>query len=108
MRADAAAASVRRFGTRATGDEIDRGVLGDSGSPRRPGYGVCSSQSLLGADRLLSDVMRERGYPTHEFDQRAADVSVDRPHLVEHYRAAQAIHLADQQGEASTGSFGTR
>jgi hypothetical protein len=60
------------------------------------------SQSLLGADRLLSDVMREPGYPTDEFDQRAADVSVDHPHLVENYRAAQAIYLADQQGEAST------
>lgn len=60
------------------------------------------SQSLLGADRLLSDVMRERGYPTDEFDQRAADVSVDHPQLVENYRAAQAIYLADQQGEAST------
>jgi hypothetical protein len=60
------------------------------------------SQSLLGADRLLNDVMRERGYPTDEFDQRAADVSVDHPHLVENYRAAQAIYLADQQGEAST------
>jgi hypothetical protein len=47
-------------------------------------------------------VMRERGYPTDEFDQRAADVSVDHPHLVENYRAAQAIYVADQQGEAST------
>jgi hypothetical protein len=60
------------------------------------------SQSLLGADRLLSDAMRERGYPTDDFDQRAADVSVDHPDFVENYRAAQAIYLADQQGEATT------
>ncbi len=59
-------------------------------------------QPLLGADRLLSDAMSERGYPTDEFNQRAADVSVDHPNLVENYRAAQAIYLADQQGEATT------
>ena len=46
--------------------------------------------------------MSERGYPTDEFNQRAADVSVDHPNLVENYRAAQAIYLADQQGEATT------
>lgn len=60
------------------------------------------SQSVTEADRLVTDVMRERGYPMDEFDQRVADVSVDHPEVVEHYRAAHSIHLANEGGEAST------
>jgi hypothetical protein len=60
------------------------------------------SQALTQADRLVTEVMRERGYPMDEFDQRVADVSVDHPQVVEHYRAAHAIHLANEDGEAST------
>jgi hypothetical protein len=37
---------------------------------------------------------RSRGYPIDDFDQRAADISVDHPNVVEHYRAARVIHLA--------------
>jgi FtsZ-interacting cell division protein ZipA len=40
------------------------------------------------ADGLVQDLMRTRGYPMGEFEQRAADISVDHPHVVEHYRAA--------------------
>lgn len=60
------------------------------------------SQSLAEADRLVTDVMRERGYPMDEFDQRVADISVDYPHVVENYRAANSIHRANENGEAST------
>jgi hypothetical protein len=38
--------------------------------------------------------MRERGYPVEDFDQQADDVSVDHPHVVEHYRKAHAIQTA--------------
>ena len=54
------------------------------------------------ADRLVQDVMRERGYPTDDFDQRAADISVDHPHVVSNYRAAHEISLRNDRGEAST------
>jgi hypothetical protein len=54
------------------------------------------------ADRLVIEVMRERGYPMEDFDQRSADISVDHPHLVENYQAAHAISLAHDQGKAST------
>jgi hypothetical protein len=37
-----------------------------------------------------------------EFDQRAADVSVDHPQVVEHYRAAHDISGRATAGEAST------
>jgi hypothetical protein len=58
--------------------------------------------SVGDADRLVQDVMGERGYPTDDFDQRAADVSVDHPHVVEHYRAAHAVWAANERGEATT------
>ena len=49
------------------------------------------------------EVMRDRGYPVaDEFEQRAADVSVDHPAVVEHYRAAHAISGRATTGEAST------
>jgi hypothetical protein len=54
------------------------------------------------ADRLVQEVMRERGYPTDDFEQRAADISVDHPHIVENYRNAHGISLAHERGEAST------
>jgi hypothetical protein len=60
------------------------------------------STALDDADRLLTEVMRERGYPVEDFDRRAADISVDHPTIVENYRLAHAIHLADQNGEAGT------
>jgi hypothetical protein len=55
------------------------------------------------ADALVMEVMRDRGYPVaDEFDQRAADVSVDHPEVVEHYRAAHDI-----SGRATAGDAGT-
>jgi hypothetical protein len=60
------------------------------------------SNALDDADRLLTEVMRERGYPVDDFDQRAADISVDHPTVVENYRAAHTIHLSDQNGDADT------
>jgi hypothetical protein len=54
------------------------------------------------ADRLVTQVMRERGYPIDDFDQRAADISVDHPNVVEHYRAAHVIHLAQEKGDIGT------
>lgn len=54
------------------------------------------------ADRLVTEVMRERGYPVDNFDQRAADISVDHPQIVENYRAAHGIHLSQQRGGVST------
>jgi hypothetical protein len=53
------------------------------------------SGALNDAHVLVIEVMRERGYPTDDFEQRAADVSVDHPHVVENYRAAYAISERD-------------
>jgi hypothetical protein len=54
------------------------------------------------ADTLCSEVMQARGYPMGDFEQRAADISVDHAHVVEHYRAAHAVATAAEDGSAST------
>jgi hypothetical protein len=54
------------------------------------------------ADGLVAEVMRERGYPVEDFEQRAADLSVDYPRLVQDYRAARAIADRNDRSEAGT------
>jgi hypothetical protein len=54
------------------------------------------------ADRLIELVMAERGYPVEDFDEQAGDLSVDHPDVVEDYRAAHAVALAHERGEAET------
>jgi hypothetical protein len=54
------------------------------------------------AGELVSSLMQARGYPVTDFDQRAADISVDHPKVVENYRSAHAIALRLGRGEAST------
>jgi len=54
------------------------------------------------ADELVSSLMQTRGYPVADFDQRAADISVDHPRVVENYRSAHTIALRLGRGEAST------
>ena len=54
------------------------------------------------ADALLGQVMKARGYPVTDFDQRAGDISVDHPIVVEHYHKAHDIALRHEKGEAST------
>ena len=54
------------------------------------------------ADELVCSLMQTRGYPVTDFDQRAADISVDHPRVVENYRSAHNIALRLGKGEAST------
>jgi hypothetical protein len=54
------------------------------------------------ADRLIQQVMRDRGYPVEDFDQRANDLSVDHPEVISNYRAAHGISIANERGSAST------
>lgn len=58
--------------------------------------------ALTQANGLVILVMRERGYPTEDFEQRAADVSVDHPQVVQNYRAANAISERVGSDQAST------
>jgi hypothetical protein len=54
------------------------------------------------ADDLVSSVMKARGYPVSDFDQRAADISVDHPRVVEDYRSAHEIALRVGKDAATT------
>ena len=54
------------------------------------------------ADVLLTRLMEARGYPMSDFAQRAADISVDHPRVVDNYRAAHEIAQRQRLGEAST------
>ena len=54
------------------------------------------------ADDLVSSVMKARGYPVSDFDQRAADISVDHPRVVENYRSAHEIALRVGKDAATT------
>ena len=58
--------------------------------------------AIAQADSLVADAMRTRGYPMADFEQRAADLSVDYPAVTEEYRIAHDIAIRDSQGSAST------
>jgi hypothetical protein len=58
--------------------------------------------AISDADRLVQEVMQARGYPMSDFDQRAADVSVDHPEVVQNYRRAHQIAQSNEREEAST------
>lgn len=60
------------------------------------------AMAVAAADQLLGDVMSARGYPVSDFEQRAADISVDHPLVIENYRKAHDIALRQMKGEAST------
>lgn len=59
-------------------------------------------QAVSRADELVIEVMKARGYPMTDFEQRTADLSVDYPGLVENYRVAHDIALRHNRGQAST------
>src|ERR1019366_9680669 len=54
------------------------------------------------ADTLVQDVMQRRGYPVGDFEQNAADLSVDHPRVVENYRVAHEIALREVRGSGTT------
>ncbi len=59
-------------------------------------------RAVTRADSLLQRVMADRGYPVEKFDQRAADLSVDHPRVVENYREGHRLATnADDNGSAT-------
>ena len=59
-------------------------------------------EAMTEADRLVDQLMQARGYPVADFEQRAADISVDHPRVVDNYRAARHISFRYQRGDATT------
>jgi hypothetical protein len=60
------------------------------------------SGAVHDANELIDAVMRARGYPIEEFDQRVADLSVEHGNVVQHYRAARVLADANREGRANT------
>jgi hypothetical protein len=79
-----------RVGYRASWDKVQSEFVDSPGDAVRE------------ADRLVIAIMATRGYPTDDFDQRATDVSVEHPEVVEHYRRAHQIAVAHARGDAGT------
>ena len=60
------------------------------------------SLAVGNADKLVTDVMASPGYPMGDFEQRAADVSVNYPGVVQNYRSARSIVVRRSRGQAGT------
>lgn len=60
------------------------------------------SMAVTQAEKLVTAVMVARGYPMSDFEQRAADISVNYPTLVQNYRSAREITWRHAQGQSST------
>jgi hypothetical protein len=60
------------------------------------------AQSVRDADALIGRVMSDRGYPAEDFDQRAADLSVDQANVVDGYRSAHNILTSSGDGNVPT------
>jgi hypothetical protein len=60
------------------------------------------STAVTEAEKLVTAVMSARGYPMGDFEQRAADISVHYPTVVQNYRSAREITLRHAQGQSST------
>jgi hypothetical protein len=58
--------------------------------------------AVASADELIQSVMAERGYPMADFDQRAADISVDHPTVVENYRQGRRLSSATGNADGAT------
>jgi hypothetical protein len=59
-------------------------------------------EALASADRLLHQVMAERGYPVGDFATQSDLISVDHPQVVEDYRVAHATYERTETGQVGT------
>ena len=91
-------------------DELDLKPLSDASRQRytqqwqemQSGFVDRPQVAVADADRLITDLMRERGYPVDDFDTRSELVSVDHPDVVENYRTAHGIAVKTVEGRTST------
>lgn len=59
-------------------------------------------EAVHDADRLVTALMKARGYPTEDFDQQVRDLSVEHGRTLEHYRAAHEINALSTRQQATT------
>lgn len=58
--------------------------------------------ALQKADRIIREVMKAKGYPVEDFEQRIADISVEYPELVTDYRGLHLIAVKEDDEKVST------
>lgn len=83
-------------------DPADRAGFQDSWRSIQARFVDDPKHALIDADRLIGEVMTAEGYPVLNFEQRAADISVEHPTVAENYREGHQIALRHAQGHAST------
>ena len=91
-------------------DELELRPLSDASRQRytqqwqemQSGFVDRPQVAVADADRLITDLMRERGYPVDDFDTRSELVSVDHPDVVENYRTAHGIAVRTVDGRTTT------
>jgi hypothetical protein len=60
------------------------------------------TSAVTEADELVFSLLESRGYPHSDFEQRAADVSVTNPRVMENYRVGHGIAVRTGKAEATT------
>jgi hypothetical protein len=91
-------------------DELDLRPLSEASRQRytqqwqemQSGFVDRPQVAVADADRLITDLMRERGYPVDDFETRSDLVSVDHPDVVENYRTAHGIAVRTVDGRTTT------
>jgi hypothetical protein len=83
-----------------TADEVNRYALEWQGTQTE--FVDEPLTALQKADRLIREVMKDKGYPVEDFEQRAADISVDYPELVTDYRGLHLIAVKEAEDEVGT------
>jgi hypothetical protein len=97
----ARARRVDRFSFHPLG-EADRARFAASWSTIQGQFVDDPAGAAVHANQLIKEVMRARGYPNDDFDQRVADLSVDHAAVVQHYRAARALSAPGRNGTIAT------
>jgi hypothetical protein len=92
---------VRKLDIRGlTRDEKNR--FADNWKKTQARFVDAPSPAVSEADSLVKELMLARRYPVGEFQQRAADISVDHPAVVSNYRDAHEIAERNKSGKATT------
>ena len=76
-----------------TADEVNRYALDWQETQRQ--FVDEPLAALQKADRLIREVMKAKGYPVEDFEQRVADISVEYPELVTDYRGMHRIAIKE-------------
>jgi len=92
---------VEKFSLRPVGED-ERRRFADRWESAQARFVDDPSDAVAEGDALIGEVMQARGYPVADFEQRAADLSVDHAEVVQNYRAAREIALRNRKGNAST------